>query len=385
MRAGVWFLVLGILCFSSCQQEDFSGMEEGHSNLPQKQVLWLSKPVGNPLTKTVGVKGKYWNPGDTIRIKFLNVEPALQQKIKNYAALWLSYGNLYFVYVNPDEYADVKIGTSTDGRGISWSTLGTDCKLVPQDQPSLNFYWFSPVDSEVKTNVLRGIGHVLGLDFEHKHPASDIVFKNVDLIIGEYDLSEQEAQEFKRIYLSSEVDVTPYGKNSVMMISISRKLVVDPSTVIGSDNQELSVNDKELITKIYPKAVITFKLKGDYAYIAVGSTYWEPGTEPDHIRQVDWGDGTKAELRWDDYYGHRYSKDSVWTVRLYGNSTTYKLFVSTQGVCELDVSESKSLETLYCDDGLLQSIDLSRNPNLRLLSLMNNRLTALDLSQNPQL
>lgn len=117
-------------------------------------------------TKTVGVKSKYWRPGDTIRIKFLNGTTELQQQVRQYAALWLEYVDLNFEYVEVNETADVKIGFDMDEKWIAWSTIGTDCKAIPQNEPSLNFVWLEEEDElGIKAEVLRGFGSVLGLGF----------------------------------------------------------------------------------------------------------------------------------------------------------------------------------------------------------------------------
>lgn len=39
---------------------------------------------------------KYWQPGRTLRVKFLSGDIRLQEKVKNYAELWLTHANLKF-------------------------------------------------------------------------------------------------------------------------------------------------------------------------------------------------------------------------------------------------------------------------------------------------
>ena len=92
-----------------------------------------------------------------------------KDEVKQYAAEWLTYANLVFLYVAPSEDADVKIGFDMDERWLAWSAIGTDCQSVPQDEVSLNFVWLEDEGTAgVKAEVLRGFGHVLGLGFEHK-------------------------------------------------------------------------------------------------------------------------------------------------------------------------------------------------------------------------
>jgi len=62
-----------------------------------------------------------WDAGQTIRIKFLNGDSFLQEKVKQFANEWMSYANLSFEYVLPNEDADVKIAFKWNGDVGSWS------------------------------------------------------------------------------------------------------------------------------------------------------------------------------------------------------------------------------------------------------------------------
>ena len=105
-----FILLLSCFFLTACQEEDLlqrtsHGKEEKEL---KGDILWRNKSVEKTLqTKTVGVKSKYWRPGDTIRIKFLNGTTELQQQVRQYAALWLEYVDLNFEYVEVNETADV--------------------------------------------------------------------------------------------------------------------------------------------------------------------------------------------------------------------------------------------------------------------------------------
>ncbi len=317
-----FILLLSCFFLTACQEEDLlqrtsHGKEEKEL---KGDILWRNKSVEKTLqTKTVGVKSKYWRPGDTIRIKFLNGTTELQQQVRQYAALWLEYVDLNFEYVEVNETADVKIGFDMDEKWIAWSTIGTDCKAIPQNEPSLNFVWLEEEDElGIKAEVLRGFGSVLGLGFEHRNPDSPVRFKSTADIAGEYNISEEEVEEFKQLYTEGETDTTRYDKSSIMVLTIPRSLVVTPN-LATSRNVDLSENDKALIAKIYPPVVMKVLVKGKNIAFYVGASGWASVPGEHSERMVDWGDGKREYLLQDALLQqHYYGKDSLYEIRFCG-------------------------------------------------------------------
>lgn len=166
------------LFLGACQKDcpDLSESQE-QKTFPKERLRTIKKVDGGVSTRAVVEKEKSWTVGDTIKIKFLNGSTAIQEKVKLYAAQWLEYANLKFEYVSAGDNADVKIGFDLDTRFLAWSTIGMDCKAIPQNEPYLNFVWLEEdEDTFIKGEVLRSFGHVLGLGFEHRNPDSLIVF-----------------------------------------------------------------------------------------------------------------------------------------------------------------------------------------------------------------
>lgn len=384
MRKIHCLLLLGALFLASCQRDDLEYAGQSENVTGRKEALWLIKNVDNGIaTRAVGEKGKYWGLEDTIRVKFLSGDAAFQEKVKEYAALWLVHTGLTFLYVGPEEQADVKIGFDTENRWVSWSTIGTDCKAVPQNEVSLNYVWWDDQpEAQIKSEILRGIGHVLGLGFEHRNPNSNVVFKATANIAGEYNLSDAEVEEFRWLYTTAQSNYTEYDKSSVMILAIPRALVMSPSQATNY-NSELSDMDKQFISELYPKLIITMKYIGDGLQISVGSQQWVASSELFKSRKVDWGDGRILTLDKDYLYDHIYRDYGERTIRFYGASdTVYRLLTTNNGIASVDLSRTRELKTLYLDNGTLSALDMAQLPQLEVISLKNNRLTALDFTHS---
>lgn len=262
------FLFVFILSLTACQEQ----MEEATSEfVTSKDRLWMIKEIqGGVNSKAVADITKTWQSGDTIRIKFLNGTETLQNRVKQYASIWLEYADLVFEYVEND--ADVKISFDWEGKLVSWSTIGTDCQLVPQNESSLNFVYLDDPDEEfVRGEVLRAFGHVLGLGFEHKNPSSPLVFKaNAAATLQDYyGLTEEEVNDFMAQYQTDQTNYSDYDKSSIMVAEIPGSILVN-RRLVTTFNTELSENDIAFISTLYklaePKRTFEFEVLVDSVY-----------------------------------------------------------------------------------------------------------------------
>lgn len=247
-------LFVFILSLTACQEQMEKLSDEATSEfITAKDRLWMIKEIqGGVNTKAVADISKTWQSGDTIRIKFLNGTETLQNRVKQYASIWLEYADLVFEYVEND--ADVKISFDWEGKLVSWSTIGTDCQLVPQNESSLNFVYLDDPDEEfVRGEVLRAFGHVLGLGFEHKNPSSPLVFKaNAAATLQDYyGLTEEEVNDFMAQYQTDQTNYSDYDKSSIMVAEIPGSILVN-RRLASLFNTELSVNDIAFISDLYP-------------------------------------------------------------------------------------------------------------------------------------
>lgn len=253
----IGFILLSMVSFLLSCQEDWKEVPEG--NLPEGRArLWMIKTLDGVSTKAVGVKEKLWDKGDTIHIKFLtggNYSVDLENKVKQYAALWLEHANLHFEYVPENEDADVKIGFDMDERWLTWSTIGKDCQDIPQTEPSLNFYGLGDYadDAGIRGDVLRGFGHVLGFVFEHQRPESPIQFSAQarKLLTGNYGLSPQDVDQLMYFYNTDQTNFSEYDPNSIMVLPLYPTMLVDKSYATNDFNTQLSPQDIELVKNSY--------------------------------------------------------------------------------------------------------------------------------------
>lgn len=399
MRRFKLIVVLAVALFlGACQKYDACAPDEHAGTDGKRVILWTQKQVERVATRAVAETDKLWEPGDTIRIKFQNGTSALQDEVKQYAAEWLTYANLTFMYVAPGEDADVKIGFDTDERWLAWSAIGTDCQLIPQDEVSLNFVWLEDEGaSGVKAEVLRGFGHVLGLGFEHRNPGSNVQFKSNELVAEEYNLSEADVQELITLYSTDQTNFTEYDKSSIMTITIPRTLVTKP-IYATSRNTELSELDKEFIAGLYPYGEIPI------VTMVTGKQTVRFDIHKLQSIDVDWGDGVRETFvlqdsdRWEyteadttltvyrSVLEHVYDDAEEHTIRFYGDRTALVTLVADeQELSVLDVNRNKMLIFLTCVGNYLTSIDVKKCFSLRMFNFENNQLKVLHLENNTKL
>jgi serralysin len=156
------------------------------NNLNRWCFAWFpSKPLGAGTTKAALQKDSKWKSGDTIRIAFMEGDDKLQRRVRDVAMRWVAPGmaNLQLSFTDSSN-SQVRVAFRA-GNG-SWSTVGTTCKQVAADKPTMNFGWINSdsADDEVRRVVLHEFGHAIGLIHEHQNPVAAIKW-NRDAVIRE--------------------------------------------------------------------------------------------------------------------------------------------------------------------------------------------------------
>ena len=105
--------------------------------------------------------GKYWPNGKVLKVRFLGGTEADRAKVRKYATEWSEVANIRFLFIEKGS-SDLRV-SFTSGLG-TWSLIGTDASLVPQDKATINFGWFNArlPESDCRAAVLHEFGHVLG-------------------------------------------------------------------------------------------------------------------------------------------------------------------------------------------------------------------------------
>ena len=195
---------------------------------------------------------RLWSPGQTLKVKFLEGDPYVHERIKKYAPEWSKYANINFQFVTSGP-ADIRIAFQNSG---SWSRIGTDASLIEQDEATMNFGWFnrSTTEEEFRRTTLHEFGHALRLCHEHQHPKEGIPWNKT--AVYQYYLITQgwtREQVDENVFARYETDFTQYtdyDTTSIMHYPIDDKLTLGGFHV--GLNKELSANDKMFVRQLYP-------------------------------------------------------------------------------------------------------------------------------------
>jgi hypothetical protein len=261
-------LIVSILLFS-CQQDNIADevVLNTKNQTSQNKNGHICLEKFPPSLKGKASKGSVlqqyiWTPGQTIRVKFLNGDSFLQQKVIQYASEWMNYANLKFAFVPAYEDADIKI--NFDSSNTSWSYYGNSSQSIAQNSASMNFGWFnaSTPDSEFSRTTIHEFGHAIGMVHEHQQPNVDIPWNKpaVYAYFGGYpnfwNAQQVDNNIFNR-FNSFETNSSGYDKASIMHYFFPDGLTTDGSTF--TQNNVLSPTDKSFIGQVYPFSIGTTK------------------------------------------------------------------------------------------------------------------------------
>jgi len=197
--------------------------------------------------------GKTWMNGSKLRVRFLGGTAAEQGTARQQAAWWTQVANLTLQFGN-DPNAEIRVAFDpTDG---AWSYIGTDCRDIPLNEPTMNLGFLDG------GTAAHEFGHAIGLAHEHQNPAGGIQW-NEAVVISEMAKSPNFWDEAKtrhniiRRYGADQINGTGFDPESIMLYFFPASWTLNG---IGTEaNETLSALDKQFIAgaKMYPKTGVT--------------------------------------------------------------------------------------------------------------------------------
>jgi hypothetical protein len=196
-----------------------------------------------------------WNIGDVIRVRFLEGDKSLKDRVRAVAERWTAPGmaNLTLQWVDSGP-AEIRIAFQ-QGNG-SWSYLGTVCRQIAEPKPTMNYGWLTPQssDDELQRVVLHEFGHALGLIHEHQNPEGGIKWNEpaVKADLSGPPNSWDDATIRRNVldhYLATDVTASPVDNLSIMMYPIPKAWTLDGFS--AGMNGDLSRDDIDFIKQNY--------------------------------------------------------------------------------------------------------------------------------------
>jgi hypothetical protein len=200
-------------------------------------------------------KLKLWDNGRTLRIRFVDGDPAVQTKVEAIAKEWEQETNLKLRFV-PSGAAEIRVSFAE--KGFSWSTVGTDALIVGRTDATMNYGWLEPNTStrEYQRVVRHEFGHALGMIHEHQNPAAQGAIPWDKPKVYAYYAQQgwtKDDVDFNlfAVYSEDSTNHTSFDPTSIMEYAIPDSLTIG-SYSIGW-NTELSQLDREFMRRQYPK------------------------------------------------------------------------------------------------------------------------------------
>jgi hypothetical protein len=240
--------------------------------VPLRPALGVAPPTP---AEMAGITGKKWMNGRTLRVTFLDGDPAVQTKVEHYARLWEPHANISLDFGGAAD-ADIRISFEEEG---SWSYIGTDALTIDGGDPTMNFGWLTTAseDEEYERVVVHEFGHALACIHEHQNPVTNIpwdkeaVYAHYAGPPNNWSRAKVDQNLFRR-YSKTITQFSEFDRESIMLYPIPNELTIGDFEV--GFNRRLSDTDKDFIATMYPgraKAEVEIAVDGGAVEASIGA------------------------------------------------------------------------------------------------------------------
>lgn len=186
--------------------------------------------------------------GSVLRVRFIGGNAQQRAIAVEQAGWWTQHANLTFVF---DNAQDAEIRISFDAADGAWSYIGTDCRSIPLNEPTMNLGFLDG------GTAAHEFGHAIGLAHEHQSPNGGIQW-NEAVVLSElagppnnWDAATIRHNVLDK-YKTDQIQGTAFDPDSIMLYFFP-----DTWTQNGQgthENNVLSALDKQFVAgaKMYP-------------------------------------------------------------------------------------------------------------------------------------
>lgn len=197
--------------------------------------------------------GKAWMNGTTLHVRFIGGSAAQRKTARDQAGWWSAVANINFAF---DDAPNAEIRIAFDANDGAWSYVGTDCRNIPVNQPTMNLGFLDG------GTAAHEFGHALGLAHEHQNPDGGIQW-NEEVVIRELAKSPNFWDEATarhnvlRKYEANQLKGTKFDPDSIMLYFFPANWT--KNGIATKANEVLSAIDKAFIggAQMYPKTAVT--------------------------------------------------------------------------------------------------------------------------------
>jgi hypothetical protein len=199
--------------------------------------------------RAIALKNKPWMNGSTLHVRFMDGTAREKAIAQEQARWWMEVANIRFVF---DNARNAEIRIRFDENKGAWSYVGTDCKGIPINKPTMNLGFLDG------GTAAHEFGHAIGLSHEHQNPKGGIQW-NEEVVIRElakppncWDEATTRHNVLNK-YSADQILGTEFDPDSIMLYFFPASWTLNG---IGTkQNDVLSRMDKEFVAGalMYPK------------------------------------------------------------------------------------------------------------------------------------